>query len=634
MNSALIPLPPIAAAAPAKTARLTRTGDRIRSANRWRAQYDPLRSFTLSRAVALREAWFRGEMADVQWTYLWAETSDPDLFALRELRSAAIAEMDWNIKTVSDDSADFDPALAEDQAHALRAAYDAIPNLTEVIDHLATATFRGYAHVEKQRAADGRIARLEIVDQWNVVRDGFRGAWRYNPEARNTNFEGLADQPELNDDNCIISLGTDRHINFYALPKFVRCSMVEKDWTAFLEIYGLPSGVITMGPNQNPDAAADEAEAAASIAEGGSGVIPYGATYSPNDSPRGVDPFSPFLRAFSEKLILVGTGGKLTMLAESGAGTLAGNAHADTFRTIARAEARRINSLLQRHLDRDLLAREFPGQPVLAYFELDYQEKADPAALIDQAVKLKAAGFNVDPEELSEKTGWSLSAAAPEAEAAKAKGKRQKEKGEEQQPEAESQESEIANSAPILPFAFPLLPSSTTPTVQNRREGLLQGPARGGKPGGAVLTLPADQNASYAKSATEADKAKGERQKAKGSDQPADDIANAAAAPATASGLPFSFKLLPSPVAALRAAFAEIEKLTDPDAQRAALLALRERLPDHLRHLNRTPALAPVIESALATGWLEALTANPQTPAAPPAKATAGDVVTNTANQP
>ena len=41
----------------------------IKSANRWRDSFNPLRGLTMSRAVQLMEAAQRGVMADLQWLY-------------------------------------------------------------------------------------------------------------------------------------------------------------------------------------------------------------------------------------------------------------------------------------------------------------------------------------------------------------------------------------------------------------------------------------------------------------------------------------------------------------------------------------------------------------------------------------
>jgi phage gp29-like protein len=407
---------------------------------RWRDAYNPLRGLTIARVVALREAYDRGEMADVQWTFRSIERSDADLLALVERRTAAILEMDWNIKVrepkmrmprggasgargegAEEAPARFDEGLAEEQAACLEEAYSNLDNLYEAIEHLSLAAFRGFAHLQKQSGsaaawpyrAPGGITHLEPVNQWNVVRDGSGPRWKYNEEARSTGFTGLPDSVIMEPAEFVI-LTCERPIDHYGLPKFVRTSLGEKDWTAFTEIYGIPGGIVILPPNIPSGHEEEYAEKAQSIAEGAAGALPNGADYKANDGPRGVNPFRGFLDYFTEKLVLVGTGGLLTMLTQSGSGTLAGSAHQETFRTIARGQGRRISECLQKQFDLPILQAAFPGKPVLAYFELDLQAENNTTEVVDQVLKLSQAGYQVECEQVTEKTGYKVEVKAPE----------------------------------------------------------------------------------------------------------------------------------------------------------------------------------------------------------------------------
>jgi phage gp29-like protein len=375
------------------------------AANRWREQYNPLRYLTLDRAVALLEAYQRGDMADVQWAFHCVEEADPELSALVERRSSALLALDWTIKTCPG----ADSTLAREQIAALREAYDSIDNFYEALDHLALAAFRGFAHLEKCFDALGRIRHLEILDQWNVAREGIRGPWKYNPEARTAPYRSLDARNILNPDQWIIR-EVKRPINRIGLIKYARASVAEKDWAAFVEIYGLPGAVIIGPPNVAPEDALRYETQAALVAEGGSGYLPNGAGVQFYSGPRITQPYRDYLRYLSEQLVLAGTGGILTMLTASGTGTLAGSVHAETFHQIARAEARVISEVFQDQFDRYLLDAAFPGRPHLAYFDLDPGEEKNQEAIIDHAVKLSQAGYHIDPAELSERTGFRLAA--------------------------------------------------------------------------------------------------------------------------------------------------------------------------------------------------------------------------------
>ena len=398
--------------APAGSVSLAR---RMAAWANWREQYNPLPGLTLLRARSLFEGWCRGNLADLQWTYahptLGIEATDADLFALLERCISPLLEMDYSIALADrKKKRGFDQVLAEEQQAALSEAYERIDNLYELIEHLAMARFRGYAHAEKCRDAQGELVHYELVDQWSVARCGLRGPWRYNPDARPVSGENLPEENTL-DPQAFLIREARRHVNRIALTKFIRANLSSKDWDAFLEIYGVPGGVV-IGPPNVPNGEAEAYRTSAeAIAKGGSGFLPNGSSYTANDSPRGVNPFRDHQRFLSEQLILAGTAGKLTMLAESGSGTLAGGAHADTFAQICRGEGRRISELLQRSVDAEVLGSQFPGRPQLAYFTLSFREETDLTALATQLASLKQAGLQADADEMSEKFGIKLTLA-------------------------------------------------------------------------------------------------------------------------------------------------------------------------------------------------------------------------------
>ncbi len=386
---------------------------KVSGANRFREQYNPLRGMTLSLAVSLMEQGQRGEFADLQWLYYFVEMTDAIPFTLVDRRISAMMEMDWNIKIVDQDKrAGFDEKLAADQQAFLREEYDRIDNLYEAIEHLEMAAFRSYAHLQPHFNQAGEINHLEILDQWNFVRDGLYGSWYWNPEAKSCGALNLGTEAIIDPKQFIIRT-CRRHIDRIALVKFIRKSLGEKDWSAFVEIYGIP-GCIVIGPANVPPGKESEYESAAeAVAQGASGYLPNGSQVHVSSGERGVNPFRDFIRYFDEQLVIVGTGGMLTTLAESGSGTLAGGAHSETFRSIARMEARAIGEVLQKQFDQRLLAARFPDKPVLAYFELAFDESPDKGEIIDHSVKLYTAGYQIDIEELSEKTGYTLSKATP-----------------------------------------------------------------------------------------------------------------------------------------------------------------------------------------------------------------------------
>jgi phage gp29-like protein len=379
--------------------------------NTFRDRENPLRGLGFERALQLIESYRSGEFTELQWTYSHLEESDPDLLAIADRRISSIVEMDWNIIAGPRKGGAHDQFLAGEQKAYLREAYDRVDNLYEAIAHLASATFRGFAHVELQslRSRLNQIDHLEPVDQWNIVRDGFKGPWKYNPDATAASFASLPAERLIPEDQFLIRV-VRRHVDRVGLLKAIRTNLAERDWTAFVEIYGIPSGVVTMPPSIPQGKERDFEDAAVQIAEGASGALPNGSSYTPvlTHDRQSAAPFRDHLAYLTRKLVLVGTGGLLTMLTQSGSGTLAGNAHSEAFRTLAKAEGRQISEIFQRTLDRHLLDREYPGRPKLAYFHLDTQTEACTSTSVDAISRLAAAGYRVSPAMVKERTGYHL----------------------------------------------------------------------------------------------------------------------------------------------------------------------------------------------------------------------------------
>ena len=93
-------------------------------------------------------------------------------------------------------------------------------------------------------------------------------------------------------------------------------------------------------------------------------------------------------------------------------GTLAGGAHQRAFLDIARGDAALLSEVFQRDFDLPLLSESFPDEPVAAYFEFAPKDAGEASRVLDDAVKLVAAGVRMDPVELAEKTGYRLAEVA------------------------------------------------------------------------------------------------------------------------------------------------------------------------------------------------------------------------------
>jgi phage gp29-like protein len=424
-----IVIQPMVAPAPKRSDKLVRAGTTsgrpgqiVSAANRWRENYNPLRHLTMRRVVELLELGQRGDYAYLQWAYKFAEMTNPTLSGLISRCEAPFAGFDWHIKKISTKPPEMDEAQFQDkcqkQKETLEAAYNAIDNLIEAILHMHMADFRGYAHLQKHRTGDGDVYHLECLAQWCICRDGLNGNWWWNPDSRSTSapLQFLGKDFCIGGDNLPLSdfiiRECHRPIDRIGLVDTVRRGLCEKDWDAFIEIYGIPGGVVTM-PSNVPQGKESEYEAAAqTVSEGGTGAIPAGSSYTPNDHPRGVDPFTPRLNHLDEALVLAGTGGKLSMLTErSGAGGQtrgSSRVHDKSFGEIADGRARNIAEQFRKQFDAEVLNKYHEGEPHLVYFDFGAEEEEDLSSLCANVLSLKQAGKNTDTQWLAEKTGYIL----------------------------------------------------------------------------------------------------------------------------------------------------------------------------------------------------------------------------------
>lgn len=410
-----MPKKPQSTSTPGSAAKL------VAKTNMWRDNFNPLRGLTIARVASMLEAAQRGEFTEAQWLYQMIERRYPVLRGLIARRRAALLKLDWAVKEV--ESADpARQAAARAQAEYLRSFYERITNLREGIKQLALAEFRGFTFLQPQcqgtagvRAAaqmPGQPVELHWLPQWNFIRDGSDGDWYWNPQAWNTSAAGLGEANKVDLESVLLRVES-MPVNEIAAIAFTRAGLSQKDWDAFIEIFGLPNCIITMPPLV-PSGKEDEYEAAAKqVAEAGSGALPNGAQANfPTAGVRTSAPFKEHLEWQEKDVVLAGTGGKLSMLtAPTGLGSGQGNEQGDAFDEIAQAEAMEISEVFQKQVDARLLAEKFPGQPVLAYWELAAQDSQDLSALAGMLPPLIAAGMKFDADELSGKFGLKLTPA-------------------------------------------------------------------------------------------------------------------------------------------------------------------------------------------------------------------------------
>lgn len=396
----------------------------VTQANLWRDMFNPLRGLTMRRVVTLLEEGERGAYADLQWTFRYIEKRDATLRGGKRSLLSGVGEKGWKVVGVPDEQLPPGATIAmrDRQVVTLRQQYDAIDNVRAAIEHLGLAEFRGYAHLEKHYTKggpnDGQLCHLEPVEQWYLCRPGLRGAWYYNE--RSDSGKTVTDTL-INPDNFIIR-EIDDPIDEIALICFVRKSLSQKDWDGFIETFGIPSIFFEM-PQSVP--AGKEAEYQATverIQSDAKGKLPFGTkVHTVGGTNLGTPPFGEHIKYQDQQIVMAITSGLLTMLAESGSGTLAGGAHSETFDRVVRALAKRISEVFQQQLDKPFFEETFPNEPILAYFEIKAEQETDSSEFIKDVRELKEAGYETDPSQIEETTGLRVTKesavpAEPEAE--------------------------------------------------------------------------------------------------------------------------------------------------------------------------------------------------------------------------
>ena len=353
-----------------------------------------LPELTPARARELYEAYRRGEMADVQLMWDQLEERDETLFTVLHARLGALAEMPWGV-VIDADLAEDKRALAEQQQQLANKLLAAVENLPEALTHLGMADFRGVAALE----VTGNAARMrwEVIEPWNLCRPVRRGPWYYNAEATST-----PTRPEELDPAAVI-IREAQPIDLPAM--FLICAkyLSVHAWDAFLEVFGIPNIFLEMPP-ATPEGKAMEFDAIVQRLIGeGRGTVPSGAKFHTVETSKdNTQSFEARAKWCNEAIIQLATGGLLTVTAQSGSGTLAGNAHSDSFSRLCAASARSISAAINRQFLRPALQEAFPHSPMLVSFELAPEPVDDRLQLAQLLGAVNSAGFRPSAETVSE----------------------------------------------------------------------------------------------------------------------------------------------------------------------------------------------------------------------------------------
>jgi phage gp29-like protein len=368
----------------------------------WRDFYNPLKNLTISRIVAMEDQALRGQHADLQWFYEFMHHSDVMIQAAMARRLAYLDALDWEIKIM--ESAD--PVLGQEQAALLRYAYDKIKNLREATHELAKSLFFGFSHLEKEFSGYANlVSRLVPIPRWNWVQQRPSGQWRFNQRA-----DPVCDPGEfVPRDTLVIAENTPL---FRAISRhFFAKTLAMADWDIALDTSANQSIFFVAPPGTDTAGMQVFADKANELASNGRGALPNGSTVESVDpaGDRSKMPYKERIDYSDREIVTAATGGILTMLTESGSGTLAGGAHEEGLLSLARSDGTAISEIFQRDLDLPWLATFFPRQPKVAYFCFNVpQKKPTPLDVATLASNLSWSGYKFEQKWLEEQMGAKL----------------------------------------------------------------------------------------------------------------------------------------------------------------------------------------------------------------------------------
>lgn len=377
--------------------------DMAREHDRWLDFTSPLDFLSVDVVRRAQNEATRGAYAQLQWLWEQLEPADSILATCVERRLGALKRIPWDIRK-KDGLSDAEDLLAEAQLRTLQDFANAIENLDEGIEALAQASFRHYRHIQLLETEDGSL-RLNLTENWNWARDGYAGAWQWNPAATYGLTRGM---PLPVDPASIVTRICARPIDQPAMMLCLDRKNAKAQWLVYNGRYGTPPVFAIMPQGVDESLRKEYIKFAMQCVSNAAGVLPAGAdvkTVTPGNG--GPDTFSRMIDLSTQELVLRATGGLMTMLTAPGAGTntATGSAHQDAFDDLAASEAEQIANLLQEKLFAPVLDQWHPGQPHLVEFVMRRPDSDNAAGSVANIATLAQNGYRTPDEQVAELTG-------------------------------------------------------------------------------------------------------------------------------------------------------------------------------------------------------------------------------------
>lgn len=368
--------------------------DRSRTPGRpqWFEYWDPLQGAGLQTLVDARNEARRGAFA--RQMLIWDEViySDGLLGMLYSRLIESVSMQGWKIDAANDSSE------AQQQKKDLEEFYNSVNGLQQAFGHLASALFYGYAHLQYIEDAWGR--RFEFIPQRYWVRPGELNEWQFNPHC----YIGV-DTGESVEDETLVVMEHRYPILFPASRASFERNHAKMIWDNHMGRYGSAPAIIT-APKEASAAVMDAlVRACEELKSGASVVLPPGCTAEPlKASSINENYFLSRINMADKDQVRFVMAGTLTVLNESGSGTLAGSAHTDSWNSVVSAVCSKVAEAFNASISPVVLG---DGEP-LARLQITFDTVQTPLQKAEEIAALADGGVRPEKTEIEEKIGMSI----------------------------------------------------------------------------------------------------------------------------------------------------------------------------------------------------------------------------------
>jgi len=372
---------------------------RIPGRPQWFEYWDPLQGADMETLVEARNEARRGAYA--RQMLIWDEIiySDGMLGMLFSRLIESVSMQGWKI-----DSANDSPE-AQRQKTALEEFYNSITGLQKAFGQLSTALFYGFSHLQFIEDSWGR--RFEFIPQRYWVRPGELNEWQFNPQCH----IGV-DSGESVEDETLVILEHKNPILFPASRASFERNHAKMIWGNHMDRYGSSPAIITAPENASAAVMDALEKACEELKSGGSIVLPPGCTAEPlKASNISENYFISRINMADKDQVRFVMAGTLTVLNESGSGTLAGSAHTDSWNSVVSAVCSKVAEAFNAVINPLILG----DVEYLARLNITFDTVQTPLQKAEEIAALADGGVRLDKAEIEEKIGMSVEDAdAPE----------------------------------------------------------------------------------------------------------------------------------------------------------------------------------------------------------------------------